>query len=169
MDKKISDLTEKTTPIGVDSIELFDSEELVISEQNKKVQLLNLVKGIQSFGTWTVESPAGKPTLTSTLGRYVKTGVQVLLSFKFTVANNSDGDQVTLDAIPFTGVSGSMAIGMSLCIESSIEQNNSLQISSDGTQIQFHNVVQSLPTWPWQEAANFVVFGSITYITDEFV
>lgn len=122
----------------------------------------------QSSNTWTVASPAGRPTLTSTLGRYVKTGELVFLEFRFTVPANSDGLQVIIDSIPFNSVDTSFAIGVAQCINGSTYETHNLKITGNETQIQFHDFDNLNNPWSWQDAAGFVVVCSITYISDEF-
>ena len=124
----------------------------------------------QSSSTWTVlSSPGGSPTLTSTIGRYVKTGLNVFVEFRFTVPANSDSSQVTIGPIPFTSVDTEVAMGIVMAIDGGGNiETHSCKVSGNETTIQFHEETGAAVAWDWDNAAGFTVYGSLTYISDEF-
>ena len=171
MSKKITDMTEKVTIDDNDYFEIIDSVELVESLRNKKVKGSTVKAYTQSSGTWTVASPVGEPTLTSTFGRYVKTGISVLLEFQFTVPANADASEMKIDNIPYSPVSSPLSVGSIIAVDGGTGDNIELHnLQTNNTdQLEFKSVSGTVDqSWTWTQAAGKFVKGSITYITDEF-
>ena len=171
-DKKISNYTEKVTIVDDDLVEIFDSEEAVISEQNKKVKYGTLKTHIQSSGPWVFKSlPGGSPTLISPFGRFVKTGIMVHIEWQFTVPVNVDGAQVFIGNLPFTSVDTALATGMVLAVgvgtKVGTTKYQGCKIAGDEIKVQFHDF-PTQDAWSWQNASDFFVAGSLDYITDGF-
>ncbi len=132
------------------------------------VSIVGLVS--QSSGLWVFDSSPGPP-LISTFGRYVKTGVQTLLTFRFTVpADASSGTQVYIGNLPFLSEDTSFAVGSVLQIgvgRNTDQKYQMCKIAGDEKRIQFHDFPDNNPL-SLIDASDYNFVGSITYITSDF-